>query len=70
MHPFGQAGNTAGISIQTWRPILSSSGDRSETRRTTVKTFITRYLNGASLIGNATLLAMLALSVTLFVGHH
>jgi hypothetical protein len=34
-----------------------------------MKTFIDRYLTGASLIGNAALLAMLALSSTIFLGH-
>jgi hypothetical protein len=64
-----QAGNTPVIPVQHERPILSPSDKPVRERETVMKTLIERYITGAALVGNAALLAMLALSSTLFVGH-
>jgi hypothetical protein len=56
----------ASSSHRTTGPTLPS---RIEDEDKTMKTFIQRSISSASILGGATLVAMLALSSTIFVGH-
>lgn len=76
LQPYGHVRNTSGIAVQYSGPNLSSSNNGFETcikqdtdEDKTMKTFIRRSIASAALLGNAALIAMLAISSTILVGH-
>lgn len=76
LQPHGRDRNTPGITVQ-YRPLnLSSSNTGFETctrqdtdEDKTMKTIIRRSIASAALLGNAALIAMLAISSTILVSH-